>query len=142
MITAVDTNVLLDVFRDDPIFGQSSADALRQGQREGRLVISDIVWAELAALFPDEAALTVQMSRLGIDFLPMERTSATLAGAMWREYRKHEGGKRIRMVADFLIAAHALCQSDRLLTRDRGFYRKYFTRLPIIDPTPTNRSST
>jgi predicted nucleic acid-binding protein len=39
------------------------------------------------------------------------------------------------MIADFLIGAQALLQADRLLTRDRGFYRGYFDDLEIIDPS-------
>lgn len=29
---------------------------------------------------------------------------------------------------------HAIEQADRLLTRDRGFYRHYFTGLTVLDP--------
>jgi predicted nucleic acid-binding protein len=51
MITAVDTNVLLDVFGADPEFGQRSAEALRACLREGRLVACEVVWAETASFY-------------------------------------------------------------------------------------------
>jgi len=56
------------------------------------------------------------------------------AGIAWKRYRD-SGGKRLHMVVDFLIGAHAAVQCDRLLTRDRGFYRDFFRRLRIIDPS-------
>jgi hypothetical protein len=37
-------------------------------------------------------------------------------------------------VPDFLVGAHALERADALLTRDRGFYRRYFKGLRIIEP--------
>jgi predicted nucleic acid-binding protein len=39
------------------------------------------------------------------------------------------------VIADCLIGAHAASQADRLLTRDRGFYKKAFKRLEVVDPT-------
>jgi len=55
------------------------------------------------------------------------------AGETWNVYR-NSGGKRDRIITDFLIGAHALLKADRLLTRDRGFYRDYFKRLVILNP--------
>ena len=73
---------------------------------------------------------------LEIEFSPIQSEAAFEAGIAWRSYRRR-GGPRTRVAADFLIGAHALSQADRLLTRDRGFYRSYFKRLTIMDPTAT-----
>ena len=135
MITAVDTNVLIDVFRDDPKFGPKSANALRRCLREGVIVACPIVWAETAAMFQDDARFTEVMGTLGVAFSPFEEGAARQAGAAWRKYRRR-GGKRLRVMADFLIAAHAANQCDRLLSRDRGFYKTHFTRLRLLDPSP------
>lgn len=132
MITAVDTNVLLDIFLNDPSFGQSSGKHLREALRLGAIVACEAVWAETAAVFPEPAAFEKAMRTLGIQFSPLTQPAAAEAGIAWKRYR-NSGGKRFRIVADFLIGAHAAVQCDRLLTRDRGFYRDFFHRLSITD---------
>lgn len=134
MITAVDTSVLLDVFVADQHYGPPSRDALRQALSEGAVVACDIVWAETAAAFPDEAAAALALDELGVEFSPMARSDALSAGRSWRKYRQG-GGRRDRVIADFLIAAHAGAHADRFLTRDRGFYRRHFPELTILDPS-------
>lgn len=133
MITAVDTSVLLDVFGADPSFGARSADALRKSIERGGLIACEVVWAEVAAFFPSPQRVPVAMDRLGVEFTEVSREVALAAGSAWRRYRQR-GGRRDRVVADFLIGAHALEAADRLLTRDRGFYRSYFASLRILDP--------
>lgn len=134
MITAVDTNVLLDVFFDDPRYGQASADALRKCLREGALEACAVVWAETASVFSSEASFRETMETLAVRFSPIREESALRAGSAWRRYRSR-GGKRNRVIADLLVGAHALTQCERLLTRDRGFYRGYYSGLRILDPS-------
>ena len=134
MITAVDTNILVDVFKADVTFGQASAEMLRRCLSEGAIVACDVIWAEIATVFDRETALIDAMEALNISYSPIERDSALAAARAWRRYRAR-GGQRQRVVADFLVGAHALGQADRLLTRDRGFYRDYFDKLRILDPT-------
>jgi predicted nucleic acid-binding protein len=132
MITAVDTSVLIDVFGNDPVFGRASAEAVRECLRTGLLIACDIVWSETRAVFPNEASFASAMRTLGVRFSPLTEQAAGQAGCAWQAYRK-AGGKRTRLMADFIIGAHALHQADRLLTRDRGYYRSCFAGLKLFE---------
>jgi predicted nucleic acid-binding protein len=134
VITAVDTSVLIDVFGADARFGPSSANALRQCLNEGALVACDVVWSETRAAFASDQAFAHALQTLGVGYSAVAEPAATMAGSAWRKYRA-AGGKRDRVMADFLIGAHAAAQCDRLLTRDRGYYKKYFGGLRILDPS-------
>ena len=134
MITAVDTSVLLDVFVGDESFGPRSRRALTRCLTEGAVIVSDIAWAETTAAFPTPQEALRALDTLGVAFSAATAQSALRAGAAWREYRAARG-PRTRMMADFLVGAHAIEQADRLLSRDRGFQRRYFPDLTVIDPT-------
>ncbi len=140
MITAVDTSVLLDIFGADTEFGSRSADAMRSCSSEGRIVACEVVWAETRAGFATSTDATAAFASLRVDFSPLDAAVALLAGEGWRAYRV-AGGNRERVIADFLIGAHARTHADRLLTRDRGFYRRYFQDLRILDPAQAPRGA-
>jgi predicted nucleic acid-binding protein len=134
MKTAVDSSVLLDVFGADPTFGEKSRIALRNAYDKGALVACDVTWAEVRAHFPNDSSFENAMRLVGISHDPIGPVAAQLAGQLWQKRRKR-GVKRDRIVADFLIGAHALHQTDALLSRDRGFYKSCFQDLSTIDPT-------
>ena len=130
MITAVDTNVLLDVFLPDKRFASNSAQCLKLAYDEGALIVCAVVYAELAPQFPDRRELDNTLSRLNVVISSIDSDAAYLAGERWAHYRK-AGGTRDRIITDFLIASHALLKADRFLTRDRGFYQSYFPDLRL-----------
>lgn len=59
-----------------------------------------------------------------------------LAGRAFQRYvwrrRKHQEGWPRRILADFVIGAHATHNGFRLLTLDGGLYRAAFPRLALI----------
>lgn len=134
MITAVDANILVDIFEPDPKFGELSRKAVRRCLAEGSLVACEVVWAEIAARFGAAGMGAQALTDLGVRFAPIDIEGAETAGAAWRQYRS-EGGPRQRLIGDFLVGAHASLHADRLLTRDRGFHRRYFASLAVLDPT-------
>ena len=131
MITFVDTNVLLDVFLPDPKWGQKSKIRLEQAFNQGSLILNEIIYSELTPQFFSKALLDDALKVLSIRIVSLDLKAAYNAGRIWKDYRK-AGGRRNRILADFLIGAHAEIPSDQLLTRDRGFYKKYFSDLHII----------
>jgi predicted nucleic acid-binding protein len=134
VITAVDTNVLLDVFTADRTFGSSSRRAIANAFEDGAVMACEVVWAEVAGSFRSADEGRERLDELGVAFAPLDHEVALEAGAIWWGHVR-SGGGRDRSMADFLVGTHAWMRADGLLTRDRGFYRGYFRRLRIVDPS-------
>jgi len=117
---------------DDPKHRASSLSALRAASETGRLIVCPVVWAEMRAFFKDAERMQRSFIDAQIQFDPFDQQCADVAGQHWSEYRRR-GGARTRLIADFLIGAHAHVRGGRLLTRDRGFYRRYFSDLQILN---------
>jgi predicted nucleic acid-binding protein len=133
MITAVDSNILLDIFSADKIFGPHSVVALQDCLKEGMIIASGVVLVETMLHFPSDDIFFEALSVLQVQPQEISMPAFLQAASAWQDYRR-AGGSKNRVIADFLIGAHALVQCDRLLTRDRGFYRQYFKKLKIIEP--------
>jgi predicted nucleic acid-binding protein len=132
--TAVDSMALVDLFQNEPKWAPRAAAAIDAAIQSGRLIACDVVWAEVAGRFASVKALAAAMAELSVEFDALTQTAATRAGRLWRTFRQTGGARRDRIVADFIVGAHALERADALLTRDRRFYRRYFTGLRIIEP--------
>ena len=130
---AVDSSVLIDVLAGDARFAVASEASLGHALAQGDVVVCDAVVAEIHALLSDAGPAMETLASLGIRYLPTTETAAVRAGHMQRRFRDR-GGRRERVVADFLIGAHALLQCDALVTRDAEFFRDYFKGLKVIEP--------
>jgi predicted nucleic acid-binding protein len=130
--TAVDTSVLLAIRAKEPGY-ERWEDALQAAASDGQLCICPLVFAELSPGSPSSERLLLQLEWLAIAFDKILPESAYLAGCIHWQYRR-EGGPREHLIPDFLVAAHAQVQCDRLAAIDRGYLRRYFPRLRLLAP--------
>ena len=129
----VDSNVLLDIVTNDPVWGDWSSRALERTADEAILVINAVIYAEVSigfgAIEDLEDAVPVDLYRR--EALPYE--AGFLAGKCFLRYRRG-GGLERSPLPDFYIGAHAAVAGYRLLTRDVTCYRTYFPGLVLIAP--------
>ena len=129
----VDTNVLLDLVTDDPVWSDRSLGCLEQAALAGPLFINDVVYAETSIRYDRIEDLDAMLVDAGIGLAPTPRPALFLAGKAFRRYRR-SGGIRTGVLPDFFIGAHAAIEGWRLLTRDAERYRRYFPRVDLIAP--------
>lgn len=98
MITALDTNVLIDVLEADPQLSATSASALARASRDGALVACEVVWAEvLTAYQPPDGAID-DLAAFGVRFEPMSFAAAQLAATAWARYRAQAGAEPVSLL--------------------------------------------
>jgi len=131
--TLVDTNVLLDVLTDDPVWANWSVRQLDAAAAMGPLVINDVIYAELSVRFSTIEALDAALVLADAQLDPIPRSALFLAGKAFQRYRA-AGGQRTGVLPDFFIGAHAAVLGVPLLTRDVQRYRRYFPSVDLVTP--------
>jgi predicted nucleic acid-binding protein len=140
---AVDSNILIDFIGNDSAAADAADQALRRALGAGPVVACDVVVAEVVTGLGNGSAVIDALEELGIEFLALEQRAAVRAGEMQRRYADRRRAavevtpsrqEPPRVVADFMIGAHALLQCQGLITRDAGFFRDYFKGLKVIVP--------
>jgi predicted nucleic acid-binding protein len=138
MISAIDTNVLVALWDRDDTLNSAAQAALDAAFARGTLVISGAVFAELLA-FPGrtESFLNQFLKDTGIAVdWSTDESLWRAAGKSFQKYadrrRKRRAGQPRRILADFLIGAHAFEKGYSLLTLDDGIYRAAFPKLHIV----------
>lgn len=141
---AVDSNILIDFIGNDASAADSADQALRRALGSGPVVVCDVVVAEVVTGLGNGSSVIDALEALGIEFLALEQRSAVRAGEMQRRYAERRRTAATstapmrqeppRVVADFMVGAHALLQCQALITRDAGFFRDYFKGLKVIVP--------
>jgi predicted nucleic acid-binding protein len=131
--TLVDTNVLLDVNGPPSAWKAWSEANLADVAEEGRLLVNQVIYAELAAGYGrrEELDAVLGASQVRVESIPW--AAAFAAGVAFLKYLRR-GGSRGSPLPDFFIGAHAAVAGYRLLTRDRGYYATYFPTLKLISP--------
>jgi|SRR5208282_2510979 len=137
MTTAIDTNVIVALWDEDPALSLAAETALEAAFRRGSLVVAAPVFAELIAAPGRTEALVASLleeNGIAVDWNFNEAIwraagRAFQAYAERRRQQRDQGTRRI--LADFLIGAHAQIRGYRLLSLDERLYRAAFPTLRL-----------
>ena len=138
MTTAIDTNIIVALWDADDALHQAAREELDAALGRGGLVICGAVYAELIAAPGRTEAFVDQFceeTQIGVEWELGEKVWRA-AGTAFQSYaerrRKQRGAEPRRILADFLIGAHAQLRGYKLLTMDARMYQVSFPRLGIV----------
>ncbi|WP_431470834.1 type II toxin-antitoxin system VapC family toxin [Sphingosinithalassobacter sp. LHW66-3] len=133
----IDTNVVIDLVTPTSPWFNWAVRVMAKGTASGGVTASTIVVAELAAQRSSDADIVGKLGRLGVRPVDFDAVGGCRAGRAQAAYRA-AGGKREKLLGDFLIGAHAVSRNVPLATRDPSYYRRYFPDLTLITPETEN----
>ena len=137
MTVALDTNVIVALWDATHALHPVARKALEAAASREALTMCGVVYTELIGApgrteafvdrFCEEAGIAVEWE--------LKERIWRRAGAAFQEYgarrKKQSGAEPRRLLADFLIGAHALENGYKLLTLDGGMYRRAFPGLRV-----------
>lgn len=129
----VDTNVILDIVEDDPVWAEWSQAQLDALALREDLAINGVIYSELSIAFSRIEELEAVVATAGLKLIQIPREALFLAGKAFLAYRK-QGGTRTGVLPDFFIGAQSAVMQLPLVTRDAARYRTYFPGLQLIAP--------
>lgn len=134
MRTAIDANVISSIWSYEETAPQL-LEQLDKALEWGSLVLCPVVYAELhgyPGISRGKIDEFLDATRVSVDWR-MDEEVWGLAGSRFADYakrrRKQKHPSPKRLLADFVIGAHAQLRADRLLTLDQRRYRHDFPEL-------------
>ena len=129
----VDSNIILDVFLDDPNWAEWSESKLEKFSLITKLFINPVIYSEVSVGFKRIEELESALTRSGFQMLEIPKEALFFAGKAFLKYRKNRGTKRSPL-PDFYIGAQAAIFDMGLITRDVTRYRTYFPTVRLVSP--------
>lgn len=130
-VVLVDTNIILDVFEDDPRWADWSQKQM--SQLVGRLAVNPLIYSELCYEAGNRDEVDGLLASFGLAFLDLPKEALLAASKAYKIYRQR-GGTKTAPLPDFFIGAHAVALGIPLLTRDTARYQTYFPEVTLIAP--------
>jgi len=129
----VDSNVILDIFLNDPDWADWSEATLGEHSVNTTLFINPIVYSEVSIGFERIEDLESAINKGGFQMLELPKEALFLAGKAFLKYRRAKGVRRSPL-PDFFVGAQAAVLGMDLITRDTPRYRSYFPTVKLISP--------
>jgi len=129
----VDSNVLLDLFLDDPEWADWSETTLVRCGDTGPLYINQVIYSEISVGFERIEELESALMYAAFEMIDIPKEALFLAGKAFLQYKRRKG-IRNSPLPDFYIGAQAAVMGLVLITRDESRYRTYFPTVPLITP--------
>ena len=132
MPVLVDSNVILDMVKQDAVWLNWSRAALERHADDG-LLANPMIYAELCTGAESSGDVDTLLEGMSIEVSAIPRQALFLAAKAHLAYRR-QGGTRTSGLPDFFIGAHAEVLGIPILTRDQGRYKTYFPHVALISP--------